>query len=461
MGLLSALAVAGGALAGFLGQVADTGVQVFHMIVDILRSMFTWTQVGIREIIDFEKSQPITFTILVGTLLIIFVLTPFVLGFTWNHVIFGRLETHQEQVGTAPTVLSNLSSQDYLNALNKTKLVKADPSLTVKPYYISKKARAFMGTKSLAYKIFPLTTTALTQVLEKDMLYATSMEEASMKFHEKRQELCGELVRESRGGTIPNTIIWEAYLEPIDHDLVEKMRLSAENPSLRQFNVSVTCFDMRVDPATSQDIPGNTWQDKVGNMTVLELNGSICRDVPMEYLSPVITGQPEQIPGSGVPIFGNLLRLWGYLLQGLQGLQYETNITGQKTDCYLMYHEDTRERIYLDKPSWIEDGESANFTAYIFYGGITIHPLLPQIPKEQLQVMKVINLPVTTEYTPGVASILTMPYSLLNESAYRATGGATNPYFVMFSDLILFVVVALAGLIGVLMVVNLQHLGRK
>jgi hypothetical protein len=461
MGLLAALAVAGSALAGFLGQVADAGVQVFHMIVDILRSMVDWSHKGVSELIDFEKSQPIAFTLIVGSLLLVFVLSPFVLGFNWNHVIFGRLETHREQISTQPQVLYNQSGTDYLEVLNKTKMVKVDPSLTVKPYYISKNARAFMGSKSLAYKIFPLTVTVMTEVLEKDMLYATSLEDASISFHEKRQEVCGKLVRESRGGTIPDNIVWESYLTPIDHDLVSKLRLSAENPSLRQFNVSVDCFDMKVDPNTEQDIPGDTWQDKAGNLTVFEGNGSICPDDPMRYLSPVVSGTPGQIPGSGIPIFGIFPRLWGTLLLALRGFQYETNLSGHKTECYILFDEDSRERIYRHQPSWVEDGPSANFTAYILYGTITMDASIAQIPKDQLQVMDVINLPVTTDYHPGVTSIVTTPYQLLNESAYRATGGATNPYFVMFSDLITFIIVGLMGLIGVLMVVNLQHLGRR
>jgi len=456
MGLLTALAVAGSALAGFLGTVADTGVQVFHVVIDILRGIFDWSIIAVKELLDFERSQPITFTLIVGTLLILFVLSPIVFGVNWNHAIFGRIETHQESIAPAPTILENLSTADYLEAVNSTKLVKANPSLTVKPVFMGEKTRMFLGSRTLFSKIFPFTSS----IVADKIAYAMSADEASVRFQEKRYELCGSLIAETAGGTIPDDVIWEAKLDPVDHELIERLKISTINPSMRDLNITVSCFEMDVDQSTEADIPGSDWVEKVGNLSLFIANGSICPDYPMEYLSPVVLGTPSQNPFSGIPLVGSFVQLVGYLLNGVRGFLFDVNATGQREDCYLMFNEDTRERVYLETPSWISDnGESANFTAYVLYGKVILNQ--PTIPAEHIAVLNSIQLPVSTAYYPGVASVLTAPYDLLEETSGTVTGGATNPYFSMFSELVTGLILILLGIVGVLMVVNLQHLGKK
>ena len=429
-------AAAAGAIGSFLGTAADTAVQVFHIIILVLMNMVSWLMDALKQLLDFQRTQPLAFTILVASILLTFILSPFILGINLNHLIFGQIVTYQETIAPTPTIIENLSNADFLAAMSVLHLVKSDPNMTVKPIFPPKPMPMFLGGKTVYEHLFPDNPL-------KPILYTTSVEDAELKFEIERYNQCGKLL-----GTPNNATIWEAKIEALDPDLIKRIELSIENPVLREFNLTLACYKMDVDPLTEISLPGSTWQEKAGNLSLFKDNGSLCIDDSLEYLSPIT----YRIEGRRSPMI-ILINLWN----GINALFYNTNATGHTTTCYLMVNKDTRERIYMETPTWIsKNGESGNFTARMFYGTQILNK--PTISQKTLSLLGVIKLPVTTEYNPGIASIVTAPYEMLNSTSAKITGGATTPYFNLFFEIMTIIAMVILGTIGTLMILNTQEI---
>lgn len=445
--VVAELLAIGSAAASFISATASAALDIAQTIFLLLAKMVDWTLQATQQLFTFESQQPLAFTLIFGTALVIFVALPFVTGVNYNSLLFGSTETVYEERPGTPQTIANFTDAELADMINNLHLAQLEDVPKVQVLMQQTNRDAFLGTSNFAAKLFPTTTTLMQQEAQ-FLVTGATLPEIQESWRNTRYETCGKLSNKSA-----NTSTWELEIKPINPDLVMQFQQAAANANLRFYNVTLSCYQAQLNASTEMAVPGSTKEAQVYNLHQLIDNGSICDDVSLGGLASV---QPQSHSTSPVPIIsilGSYFNIISSLWRHTTTAPVENN-----TNCYIIVRNSSRERMYTNTPFWLTNTPGANITVQFFYQDLVLKDT--RLSTEEAAALKVIGFPVTTNSTVGLLDIPTGSYRVLKDTTVAATGGATASMFDWFEVGITILALLILGTAGVIMVYNISRINR-
>ena len=445
--VIAELLAIGGAAASFVSATASAALDIAQTIFQLLAKMVDWTLQATQQLFTFESQQPLAFTLLFGTALVIFVTLPFVTGINYNSLLFGSTETVYEERPGTPQTIANFSDAELADMINNLHIAQLEDVPKVQVLMQQTNRDAFLGSSGFAAKLFPATTTTALQETQ-FLMTGASLPEIQESWRNTRYETCGKLANNSA-----NDSTWELEIKPISPDLTKQFQQAAANAQLRFYNVTLSCYKAQLNASTETTLPGASKEEQVYNLHQMIANGSICDDASLGGLASV---QPASSSPTPIPIvsilssyFNIISSLWRHTT---------TAPVANNTNCYVILRASTRERMYTDTPFWLTNTPDANLTVQFFYQDLVLKDT--RLSVEQAAALKVIGFPVTTSSTIGLLDIPTGSYRVLKSTTVAATGGAASTMFDWFETGITILALLILGTAGVIMVYNISRINR-
>ena len=446
-----------------IGGIVSAVVQVFQTLILVLIELFKMGREAVKELLDFQRSQPTAFTLVIGTMLAIFIITPLVFDFSWTNVLFGNTEYTEDAVATE-VFLSQIPIEHRNNILRDMDLVKISENATTR-------VLVYPNTPlSLVFGEIPQFTIdnspysgglPTTSYPSGENIIINTWNQGSDRFRKYQSQLCFELANQNS-----NTSAWEVVLLPDEPQLVKMLQLSVDNPELRQQDVWPSCYEAETDATTEVVLPGRDFLEKGRNLSLFIENGSICEDaglnkMALESSDPFKSGVVTANPISWLAAFGNTSPFyWAY--EGIRDFLWAQNLSSltptAPISCYIMVNRTSRQRFYKGVPQWLVDTGSPNTGLYtsLFYLYQTLSK--PSVSQEEWQSLEAIEVKTPISFQPGVASIMLMPYQETKRTTNTLTLQGTAKYWEMFETVIIGVIMIIIGLSGVVLVLNAKEM---
>lgn len=433
-----------------LGGLAQAVVSVFVVVMDILTKILDFGIDGVKEMLSFQKAQPVAFGLLIGGFLLLFTITPFVVpiitgnDFNWNHVIYGKTEYSPTAVETE-LFLSEMSDAELDTLVDNIILVKSVPNGS---------ASSIRRAREMFKVYFGVPQEEGMSVFSTIM----SWEKGTEAYYNIQYEYCGALAYNASG---KNKTIWEAVLKPVSPDLKGRLQMSVHNPSMRLHETRLSCYSLQVDPSTEINLTGTTRTDQVANLSAMMRNGSICADAPLSAMSreianPTAEGGLFYFIYNFPPIKSVSRVFWG-VLSLVKGWNETTYPATVQLDCYLILDRETRQRYYVSTPEWLLDtGDNAPLLANLYYAVQILN--LPRVPLDDWQSIESIYIPTPIHHEPGLISPMQAPYDELKSLSNIVTLGSTANAWATFESIILAIAIIIIGLVGIVLVLNVKEI---
>lgn len=447
--VVAELLAIGSAAASFISATASAALDIAQTIFQLLAKMVDWTLQATQQLFTFESQQPLAFTLIFGTALIIFVTLPFITGINYNSLLFGSTETVYEERPGTPQTIANFTDAELADMINNLHIAQLEDVPKIQVLMQQSNQGAFLGTSNFASKLFPTITTLMQQEAQ-FLITGATLPEIQESWRNTRYETCGKL---SNKTVNVNNSTWELEIKPINPDLVKQFQQAAANANLRFYNVTLSCYQAQLNASTEIAVPGATKEAQVYNLHQLIDNGSVCDDVSLGGLASV---QPQSHSTSPIPIIsilGSYFNMISSLWRHTTTAPVENN-----TNCYIIVRDSSRERMYTDTPFWLTNTPGANMTVQFFYSDLVLKDT--RLSVDEAAALKVIGFPVTTNSTVGLLDIPTGSYRVLKSTTVAATGGATTPMFDWFETGITILAMLIIGTAGVIMVYNLSRINK-
>jgi len=420
--------------------------QAFQTLILVLLEISKMGREAVKELLDFQRSQPIAFGLVIGTMLIVFIATPLLFDFSWNSVLFGNTDYDRTEISSS-IFLTELTAAERDAAMASIDLVMLSGNATTDTLLLpNKPISVFFGKAGVAGL---------------DDIIVNSWTEGSYSFRNYQESRCGELATQDS-----NTSIWEVMLMPEEPVWTTLLALSIENTELREQNVWFSCYESETDASTEIALPGTTLKEKANNLTAFIQNGSVCEDAPLnkmalEAMDPFRSGGTI---GTENPLYWLLSRgqaSWVMAYEGIKELLFSENLSSftptAPIDCYLMVNRTSRQRFYKGVPTWLADtGDDASLFTSLFYYYQVLDK--PSVPLEKWKSLEAIEVKTPVSFQPGVASVMLMPYEEVKRTTNTLTLDQTRKYWEMFEDVIIGVIMIIVGLSGVGLVLNAKNI---
>ena len=428
-----------------LDGIINATVHVLEVVIHLVLTLFDYSVTAVQEIVRFEQSQPVAVILLVGSLLLVFTLTPFVApiitgqNFNWNHIIYGKTTYSTTPVDTN-IIYAEMTDTEISDLMDDLILVKINPnssSTRIRGGYETK--RIYFGNNNEDINID---------------FTVTSWESGMIDIDNSAFAFCGSYALNETA--IKNKTLWETVIKPKNPALIERLKASVASPKLRLQEVTFSCYGIETLPLEERAIQGTTTKDKRGNLSALIANGSICSDVSLQMMSKELV-RPSIQEGYTLPLLLNIGRFFSPITQLLFNYNLSANTPTDPIPCYILASNSTRQRYYSSSPQWLLDtGDSAYLWSWFLYGFRMAIP--PRVQLEDWQSIESVQIAIPVEHQDGILTPLQAPYEQAKETTSALTLGMSDEHWHTFENGILFILLIILGLFGLVLVLGTQEI---
>lgn len=434
-----------------IGGIGSALLDIARAIIDLLLWVMVEIEGLIRDLMKFQLSQPVAFTVFVGALLLIFLFTPFAapiffgVEFNWNHALFGTVTEEDLEIDLLPSITEKTPAEQEA-LMDDIALVKIQSGERADPVTKTREALFFQ----MGLPVYESGRIGLYKQI-------ASVEQGIEEFHTMQNNYCGLVVRD-----IEDDEIWEPKTYFVNDDWLEQLQQADVNPDLAVQPVRTECTSMKVDQATQVDPAGANASEKARTIYNMKLNGSLCDDYALD-VAKFDVANPAR-PGGFVWQLGQLpwVEAIGRFFTTAISLSTGQNLSevaaGPALDCYMMVNKTDRRRFYYGVPEWMRDSRTGNTSAMFFYSKVMLYWQDNIIPEDQARTISRVFVTTVPTYHYGLFSAVTVPYGEVKRISTTTTFGALEPIFEFFELVVYIILVCIAGMSGIALVWNAKNI---